>query len=202
MQLSKTLSLLAAATVALAQNQLTFISQDDLHRTVYFTPSDGYEWLKPVRVEGWRQVSTSVPQGWIGNYYSITDGKHNKPGMLGEVTFQGWEGKTYFDVSAIVDDGDHNGVKVMYPAVAKEPTSGCERYPCGNAYYQPNDKQTKVTQESHIVTTLGGTSYDFDSDSDSDSDWDSDSDSDGEYEKRSVEESYPREAVLGLWPQI
>ncbi|KAK4453286.1 hypothetical protein QBC34DRAFT_221288 [Podospora aff. communis PSN243] len=224
MQLSKALSLLATATAALARNRLTFISMDENDRTVYFTPSVPHAWLDPIRVEGFRQVSTNMPNQWIGNVWSVTDGAPIKPGMLGEVAFQGYEDKTFFDVSAIVDAHDHDGVHVMYPAEAKSPRSGCEMFPCPHAYYLPDDVQTKVTPEFHIITTLGGQGkkkrdYDSDSDWDWDSDWDSDSDcdldsdsdsdcdsdddSDGEYmhQKRSVDETFPHGVVLGLWAQ-
>jgi hypothetical protein len=33
--------------------------------------------------------------------------------------------------------------------------SGCEEFPCDNAYYLPDDVQTKTTSEDHLITTLG-----------------------------------------------
>ncbi|KAK0651915.1 hypothetical protein B0T16DRAFT_291724, partial [Cercophora newfieldiana] len=157
MQLFTTLSLLTAATAVAAQNRVTFRNQDSIHRTVYFTASAGKEYVPPVRVKGKQKVTVNIPHQWVGNYYAVQDGQPNVPGMLGELTFQGWEGKTYFDVSAIVNAYDGHNVKMMWPAQGEKPDSGCESYevPCPNAYNYPNDKQTKVTYETHIISTLG-----------------------------------------------
>jgi len=156
MQFFKSIFLLAAAGFAAAQNQITFMSQDEISRTIYFTASNNGAAVPPIRVEGWGKVTVNIPYHWIGNYYAIADGQPNIPGMLGEVAFQAYEGKTFFDVSAIVKADDHNGVKLMWPASSKHPVSGCEKFPCTNAYYLPNDVQTKVTPETHLFTILGG----------------------------------------------
>jgi hypothetical protein len=154
MQFSTFMTLVASAAVAVA-NTVTFVSLDGIDRTVYFTPNAGLQWLEAVRVPGKATVKTSIPQGWIGNWYSVSDGKPNVPGMLGEVTFQGWQGLTYFDVSAIVNPHDHEGVKEMWPATAYHPVSGCKLFPCANAYYLWDDVQTKTSPETDLVCTLG-----------------------------------------------
>lgn len=153
--------LAAAASAVVAENKIIFKSIDDLDRTVYFTPNAGLEDIKPVEVPAGAIVNVTIPHRWIGNYYSVTDGKPNKPGMLGEVAFNGWNDLTYFDVSAIVDASDHEGVAEMWPAKDCKPTSGCQLYPCANAYYLWDDVQTKVTHETELVTTLGKTGYDI-----------------------------------------
>lgn len=155
MQFSTLLSLFGSAALVAATNTVTFLSLDDDDRTVYFTPSAGFEEIESVQVSAGDKVTTEIPTGWIGNWHSITTGKENQPGMLGEVAFQGWNGLTYFDVSAIVDPNDHNGVKEMYPANSQAPTSGCEQFPCDNAYYLWDDVQTKVTGETDLICTLG-----------------------------------------------
>lgn len=155
MHFSQILSILGSAAVVAATNTVTFISLDGTDRTVYFTPSAGHEQVETITVKGGDKVVSEIPQGWIGNWHSISDGKDNTPGMLGEVAFQGWNGFTYFDVSAIVDPTDHDGVKEMYPASSNAPTSGCETFPCDNAYYIWDDVQTKVTPETDIICTLG-----------------------------------------------
>ncbi len=55
-----------------------------------------------------------------------------------------------------------NGVKKLYPAglsasalTSTLSTSGCDIFPCANAYYLPDDVQTKATQETDLVCTLG-----------------------------------------------
>jgi hypothetical protein len=75
--------------------------------------------------------------------------------MLGEVSLNSWNGLTYFDVSAIVDPSDHDNVKQMWPVKSQTPMSGCEVFPCNNAYWLPDDVQTKATSETDLMTTLG-----------------------------------------------
>lgn len=145
------------ASAAAAQAALvTFQSQDNLGRTVYFTPSPGSPEIASVHVAGGASKTVQLPDTYEGNFYSVIDGQANQPGMLGEVKFGGWGQLNYFDVSAIVDPNDKNNVKQMYPADSGSPMSGCENFPCNNAYYLPDDIQTKSTEESHIITVLGG----------------------------------------------
>lgn len=74
--------------------------------------------------------------------------------ILGEVRFQGWNGMTYFDVSAVDNCCDNDGVRTLRPWKApKLPVSGCDpaRFPCNNAYKKPNDVQTKTTWETGLI---------------------------------------------------
>lgn len=141
--------------VAAATNTVTFKSLDDTSRTIIFTPSSGYSSIDSVTVSGGASVDVTIPDSWIGNWYSRSDGAANTDGMLGEVSFQGWNGITYFDVSAIVNASDFDGVHEMYPVSASTPVSGCATFPCDNAYYMPDDVQTKTTTETSLVCTLG-----------------------------------------------
>ncbi|POS72274.1 DNase1 protein [Diaporthe helianthi] len=150
-----TLALLASASLAAAANQITFLSMDDTDRTVHFTPNAGLAWLEPTDVPAGQNVTVTIPDYWIGNYYSISSGADNIPGMLGEVNFNSWGGLTYFDVSAIVDENDHNGVYMMYPIDSEHPVSGCTSFLCDTLYRLPDDIQTKATKSTHLVTTLG-----------------------------------------------
>ncbi|KAK0739874.1 hypothetical protein B0T21DRAFT_410190 [Apiosordaria backusii] len=154
-QLLSCLSALAWLGTALAEPKVTFINQDGRHRTVVFTPSAGYKEIKPRRVPAHEEVTVSFPHGWSGNWWSVTDGKEWAPGMLGEVTFNGYLGLTYFDVSAIVNPSDTNGVKMMWPIKSAWPTSGCDFFSCGNEYTYPDKVQTKTTEEDHLACTLG-----------------------------------------------
>lgn len=149
------LSAIAALAALASANTVRFESTDDVDRKVIFTPSAGLPSIKSVRVKAHQTVTVNFPRGWIGNWYSVSNGKANVPGMLGEVTFQGWNDLTYFDVSAIVNPGDHVGVAELYPAGRPEPVSGCKFWPCNNAYYLPDDVQTKTTEEVDLVCTLG-----------------------------------------------
>jgi len=156
MQFSLTLFLAALATVVTADNTITFESQDQLDRTVYFYNNPGHEHLEPVRVEGYDDVEVEIPYGWQGNFFSVLDGEPFEPGMLGEVCFNCWDGLTFFDVSAIVQPDDHVGVKQIWPASSSEPSSGCDIFPCAFAYYKWNDDwQTKATHETDLIVSLG-----------------------------------------------
>ncbi|KAF5663570.1 Dnase [Fusarium denticulatum] len=146
--------LVASATYAAAAS-VTFVTLDDKERTIIFTPDPGYEGPESVTVSSAKEVTVDFPDKYIGNFYAVQKGKADQPGMLGEVTFGGWNGKTYFDVSAIVDPNDKDNVKQMWPKSAATPMSGCETFPCDNCYWLPDDLQTKVTDEVDLITTLG-----------------------------------------------
>jgi len=152
-----TASVLALAGSAALSNaaSITFWTLDDVQRTIYFTSNENSHIMDPVTVSNAEQTTVQFPDEYVGNFYAVADGQENKPGMLGEVKFSGWGGSTYFDVSAIIDPNDKTNVKQMYPADSQSPMSGCEVFPCNNAYYLPDDIQTKVTEENHLITTLG-----------------------------------------------
>ncbi|CAF3467515.1 unnamed protein product [Fusarium graminearum] len=147
------IGLVASATYAAAAT-VTFKTLDDKERTIIFTPDPGFSGPESVTVGGGKDVTVTFPDKYIGNFYA-----EDKPGMLGEVTFGGWNGKTYFDVSAIVDPNDKDNVKQMWPASSNTPMSGCETFPCDNCYWLPDDIQTKVTEEVDLITTLGSALY-------------------------------------------
>ncbi|KAI1425936.1 hypothetical protein F5Y12DRAFT_327534 [Xylaria sp. FL1777] len=161
MRFSQQLVAFAATAASLASaNSITFINQDAAQRTIYFTASAGLQQIDPVVIAGFNQAKVNIPNAWIGNAYSVSEGSPNVVGMLAEVTFQGWMGLTYFDVSAIVNPNDHKGVKELYPAsekAAKQKTvvSGCKLFPCPKVYYHPDDVQTVTSLETDLICTLG-----------------------------------------------
>lgn len=161
MQYFKIASLLAAAIASVqATNQVTLKSLDDVDRTVYFTPSAGHASINSVDVPAGQSVTVEIPFQWVGNWHGVHKGQANTDGMLGEVTFDGWGGKNYFDVSAIVNPNDKDNVSEMWPAdEPNTPTSGCKTFPCNNAYYVWDDVQTRVTTQSHIICTLSKNGY-------------------------------------------
>ncbi|KAI0835329.1 hypothetical protein F5Y06DRAFT_299747 [Hypoxylon sp. FL0890] len=149
----------AAATLANA-NSVTFINQDDTTRQVIFTPSSGYPAIDTITIQGNQQSKIDIPISWVGNAYAVREGAAQVPGMLAEFTFQGWNDFTYFDVSAIVNPTDTDGIKQIFPASQLESTvkslvSGCIVFPCATAYYAPADIQTVTTKETDLVVTLG-----------------------------------------------
>lgn len=156
MRFSFTVALAYVAGLASA-NSIKFVNQDSTTRTIYFTQQEGLPALPPLVVPGNQNESQTFPYGWIGNFYSVSDGNEIVPGILGELRWDGWDGINWFDVSAIVNPKDIHGVKVIAPVGSGTPTSGCESYEdgCDNAYYQPDDIQTKSTLEKDLVCTIG-----------------------------------------------
>ncbi|KAJ9148302.1 hypothetical protein NKR23_g5057 [Pleurostoma richardsiae] len=155
MQFLKLASLLASAALVSATNTVTFVSLDDVDRTIYWTGNSGSSSIEDTAVAGGQNVTVEVPESWVGNFYSVSSGKENTPGMLGEIAFNSWGDITFFDVSAIVNPNDVNGVSEIYPASAPyTPVSGCKTWPCDNAYYASDDVQTKSTSDTDLICTL------------------------------------------------
>lgn len=153
MQYSMNIVILAAASLASATNLVTFVSMDSTSRTIVWT---GDSEIENTSVPGKQNVTITVPDSWIGNAYSVSEGSDlGTPGMLAEFAWNSYAGATYFDVSAIVNPDDTEGVYQMYPADGATPVSGCETFKCSNAYYQSDDVQTKSTDSTHIIVTLG-----------------------------------------------
>jgi hypothetical protein len=175
---------LLGAGAALA-NTVTFKSLDETNRKIIFTPNEGLQAIPSVEVAGGQDVKVDFPHGWLGNWYSVSEGETDVPGMLGEVAFNGYADITFFDVSAIVNPNDHHGVKEMYPVGDRKPTSGCLVFPCNNAYYLWDDVQTKATSEKDLICTLGDGTADSKRDSNVDAHLD--------------EPVFKRDFVMGKW---
>ncbi|KAK3953049.1 hypothetical protein QBC32DRAFT_397424 [Pseudoneurospora amorphoporcata] len=163
MFISKLLYFLSIFGLVVA-NTITFISLDEDARDIYSKHKlgckegdHGCEDLKILSVPGLANISLSLPRGWEGNFYSVPAGTPNRTGMLAEICSQGFENKSYFDVSAIDNPNDHMGVKQFWPANDQNAeVSGCITFPCDQTYYHPDDKQTKrPTQSEEFICTLG-----------------------------------------------
>jgi len=148
-------ALIALASVAAAQNTLHFVNQDATTRTIYFTAQSGLEVIEPLTIAGLATANQTMPNAWIGNLYSVNEGAENRPGMLAEFRFNGWAGATYFDVSTIVNPSDTEGVKMVFPKNENTPVSGCQTFPCENAYNSWNDVATLSTPDSELVVLIG-----------------------------------------------
>lgn len=147
-------TLAALATIATA-GTVHFVNQDNTTRTIVFTPTSGFDSIKSLTIQGLSNADQTFPTGWIGNWFAVSKGAENTSGMLGEVCFDSWGGMTYFDVSAIVNPDDINGVKELFPLGTNAPVSGCQTFPCDNAYNKWDDVQTKATNSNHLVCLLG-----------------------------------------------
>lgn len=153
MQFKINMIVLASALVTSATNLVTFVSMDSTDRTIVWT---GNLTIAQTSVPGNQNVTVTLPYGYIGNAYSVSEGGNlSNPGMLAEFAWNAYAGATYFDVSAIVNPDDTQGVYQMYPSDTESPISGCLQFPCDNAYYNSDDIQTKSTASSEIIVTLG-----------------------------------------------
>jgi hypothetical protein len=141
-----------------AANTVEFVNQDSTTRNIVFTAQEGLPTIEAIVIEGLSTANVSFPDSWIGNFYSYNDGSANVPGMLGEVRWNGYAGANYFDISAIVDPNDTQGVKMLFPKNSNTPVSGCQTFPCSNAYNQPDDVATMSTTDETIVCLIGNLS--------------------------------------------
>jgi len=163
MQFINTLLLAATALATLAsaatdKNTVHFVNQDSTDRTIYFTPNAGLAYIPALSVPGLSTANATFPSAWIGNWHSVSSGAENKTGMLGEVTWNGFANANYFDVSAIVDPNDNEGVKQIFPKNSATPVSGCTTFPCSNQYNKPDDVATLSTDENELICLLGNIS--------------------------------------------
>ncbi|KAF4624499.1 hypothetical protein G7Y89_g13673 [Cudoniella acicularis] len=159
MQLINNLLLAATALATLAAaGSVNFVNQDGTTRTIKFTANSGLEAIPDLIIKGYGTATQDFPEAWIGNWYSVSEGAADVPGMLGEVRFNGYAGANYFDVSAIVNPNDKDGVKEIFPKNSNTPVSGCQTFPCSNAYNQPDDIATLSTTDDELVCLLGNLS--------------------------------------------
>lgn len=175
MQFTNTLLFAAAALASMvgAKNIVTFVNQDNIPKTVVFTANRGLKVLPPLHLGALKTAPQVFPPGWTGNWYTYNVGTQNKPGMLGEVNFQGWDGQTYYDVSAIVNPTDSLGVKKLYPTALEsslvrsfstsfsKDSSGCQTSgsaPCPNLYNKAPEVQTKTTFATELTCLVGNLS--------------------------------------------
>ncbi|EKD14747.1 uncharacterized protein L3040_002824 [Drepanopeziza brunnea f. sp. 'multigermtubi'] len=149
------LALTGLLTNLISAGTIHFVNQDDTDRTIYFTPNEGGEEIDELEIAGLETVEQDFPEAWVGNFYSVSEDEDNVPGMLGEVRFDGFAGQTYFDVSAIVNPEDDEGVKMLFPLLSPTPLSGCQTFPCDNAYNKWDDVRTLSTPESALVCLIG-----------------------------------------------
>ena len=158
MQFTSALFAVTALFSLAAANTVEFINQDGTTRNIVFTPQSGLASIDSITIEGHGTANVSFPDSWIGNWYSYNEGSTNVPGMLGEVRWNGYAGANYFDVSAIVDPNDTNGVKMIFPKNSNTPLSGCQTFPCSNAYNKPDDVATLSTPDETLVCLIGNLS--------------------------------------------
>jgi hypothetical protein len=150
-------TLLATLGALASANTVEFLSQDDTPRTIIFTAQWDQPKIPSLDLAAFKNVTQEFPTGWIGNFHAIVKGANDGPAMLGEFRWDGWGGINWFDVSAIVNPNDNDGIKTIYPKGSGTPVSGCESYQeqCENAYYLSDDIQTKSSTTKDFICTVG-----------------------------------------------
>jgi hypothetical protein len=161
MQFINTILLAATALASMATaNTVHFVNQDSTTRTIIFTGQENMASPENLVLKGHATAVAEFDGGWIGNFYSVSEDAEDIPGMLGEISWDAWGGMTFFDVSAIVNPDDTNGVKMLFPKNENLPVSGCQTFPCSNAYNKWDDIQTLSTTDKELVCLLGNVSKD------------------------------------------
>lgn len=85
MRFSQQIATITATAAALASaNSITFINQDATQRTIVFTPNAGLQQIDSIVIPGNGESKVDIPDYWIGNAYSVSEGAPNVPGMLAE----------------------------------------------------------------------------------------------------------------------
>lgn len=104
-----------------------------------------------------------LPYSWAGAIHAIYSGGGeaacDRHAVIAELTFQGFEGKTWYDVSAVDNLNDNTAVHYLYPEFCNDgPVSGCDTFPCSNSYYKdglPADDQGHATTCLDLVLAFG-----------------------------------------------
>ncbi|KAF7929224.1 uncharacterized protein EAE98_005143 [Botrytis deweyae] len=143
-------------------NSLEFFTQDTTERTVFFTPNTGSAEVPslflPAKPVDKYAIVVQFPQGWSGSFKAILPGETpNVPKVTGEITFQGFQGKSYYAVSAVDNCCDNSGIRYLVPK-AHGDASGCimAPFPCTESYSRPGDMQVKSTSDVSFLCVLGG----------------------------------------------
>jgi hypothetical protein len=101
-----------------------------------------------------------LPVSWIGSIHAVHAGGGeaacDRPTVIAEVTFQGYEGLTWYDVSAVDNCCDDTGVHFLLPEFCKEPVSGCWNFPCENDYFKsPGNGTPHFTGCLDLILLIG-----------------------------------------------
>lgn len=147
-------------------NALIFQSIDHYGRWVCFvanceadnTEHRG-EWaVDPVLVPAYAVIRAQIPDTWQGNFHTVADWDNcgnPRANVIGEITFGGMDGKTWFDVSAVNSHDDNSGVHFM-SSRDWSAYSGCWHFPCPDVFNVWNSKdQVKNTFDRELVVQIG-----------------------------------------------
>ncbi|TGO51512.1 hypothetical protein BOTNAR_0353g00040 [Botryotinia narcissicola] len=141
------------------RNTIEFVACDNEDRIISFTSHVQCEDIEDIHHKGGENFTIEIPLNWGGTVMAKKHGAvHPIHRIQAEFQWQGFEGKTHYDASAITNQTDNSGIRFVYPAGqgdVYEARSGCTVYPCDNAYLQPDDVQTKVTRQTDMLIEIG-----------------------------------------------
>ncbi|CAG8971083.1 hypothetical protein HYALB_00009683 [Hymenoscyphus albidus] len=149
----------AMATIAsiASANSIIFVSRYTTDRTVCWYSAPGSAIIPQIAVPRKGTVYVPIPEGWEGAWQTSKSATDCGPvDIRGEVKFNGFEDKSWYDVSAIDNLTNNEGVYWLYPQSGNGVHSGCEKFPCDTSYNRPDDKQTQVTDEKDLICEIGG----------------------------------------------
>lgn len=155
------LVLAAFINVSIAANVIHFYNTDAQPRQICWSPQAGYKGIKNTYLAPWsHDIRVELDQvGWRGSFKAVNSGGNcDDKHVISEVVLQGWEGVTWFAVSAIDNRLDNSGIRFLWPTRSHEPSSGCWTFPCDNVwnYAPPKDQgKTRVTGETELDCNVG-----------------------------------------------
>ncbi|CZT47893.1 uncharacterized protein RSE6_08517 [Rhynchosporium secalis] len=154
-------------------NKVIFINKDSVPRTICWYPAavPGSDPAHPIYFP--KIPGTYVPAFGHGETPGIVHGGSymfksiylggdcsNMNNVEGEFTFNGHEGKTYFNLSAVKSYerglGDqHSQIHFFRVAAGLYPQAGCSSFPCDNLYkFHNDDTHTLNTEQSELTAII------------------------------------------------
>ncbi|APA14961.1 hypothetical protein SS1G_13705 [Sclerotinia sclerotiorum 1980 UF-70] len=171
--LSLLIPIIFLSSLTTSQNHtLTFQNLFPTTRLLIFTPNPNSYSIPAQSIEPSQHLNLSIPN-WAVNFKAVDPKLYNldHPGpeqyILGEVCFACWQDITFFDVKAIWNCCDNEGVHWMWgfdydgdyegsrEGFGESEVSGCKKFPCGEVYNESDDVQTKTTTKDAIWVVLG-----------------------------------------------
>ncbi|KAF7954639.1 hypothetical protein EAE96_005758 [Botrytis aclada] len=149
----------AFSAVVSGRNTIHFKALDNVPRIISFTSHPECADIEEIHHRGGEDFMIEMPPYWAGTVMArLYGGVHPINRAIAEFKWQGFEGKTHYDASAVDNHTDNTGVHWVYPAGLghiPEARSGCTVFPCDNAYLLWDDVQTRVTYQTDMVVEIG-----------------------------------------------
>jgi hypothetical protein len=147
---------------SVSANSISFYSWDIVDQYLCSTQPAGYQDFSGLVVHphsGDNQLIIYPPANWEGAIHTVyADESCDDPHIVAEFRFQGFNGYTYYDISAVDNCCDQVSVHWVQPKYSLTPWSGCVTFPCDGSYTKPGDIETKSTPDIDM-NVFGGHYY-------------------------------------------